>query len=596
MVINRESRKKANQILQHWLNDETLIELLRELVFNDRLTKGTISHKILDDPAEFLISYFGTDLLSKDTIRRELVMALRNEADGYQNLVELCKQLKGDFTPLPEDNDKRITIASIGKWVRGGPSATTFAKFFSFPDDFAGTRRSKYQLLPLEEIMARREFPPLHEYQNVLLKDMQDWFSEPTFGDDSAILVLPTGTGKTRVAVELIIDDLKRSLRSTGNVKHIVLWVAHTKELCEQALESMRKMWMMQGAEGEYLNIYRFWESIQPGSLISARGIVVAGIQKLNSALNQQDQMIILKNYVRPRVRMIVIDEVHLADNPSYRKVLDFFWDRDEDGSKRIQRQWKLLGLTATPFKSDEKRTKTLEGMFPKRFDLRGRDDPRLTGINEMGVYKWMQTNRYLSNPIEYQPIFLPKNEFFIFARSEMRHIRKFNDLNDTVLKRLSIQMERNECILEKVRWAIDNGSRKILLFACSVPHCYLLSSMFSENGIQSLFVTGEMGKQERAESINTFKSHPKDKPIVLINYAILTTGFDDPSIDTIFIARPTCSRVLYQQMIGRGLRGVKNGGNKDGRCLIMDIKDNFTTFQGFQGVTDFNEESTHLM
>ena len=47
--------------------------------------------------------------------------------------------------------------------------------------------------------------------------------------------------------------------------------------------------------------------------------------------------------------------------------------------------------------------------------------------------------------------------------------------------------------------------------------------------------------------------------------------------------------------MIGRGLRGVKNGGNEDGRCLILDIKDNFTTFEGFQGVIDFNEERANL-
>ena len=75
-----------------------------------------------------------------------------------------------------------------------------------------------------------------------------------------------------------------------------------------------------------------------------------------------------------------------------------------------------------------------------------------------------------------------------------------------------------------------------------------------------------------------------------MINYGILTTGFDDPKIDTVFITRPTSSGVLYHQMIGRGLRGVKNGGNNDGRCTIMDVKDNFIEFSGLD-IIRYDEE-----
>ena len=59
----------------------------------------------------------------------------------------------------------------------------------------------------------------------------------------------------------------------------------------------------------------------------------------------------------------------------------------------------------------------------------------------------------------------------------------------------------------------------------------------------------------------------------MLINYGVFTTGFDDPKINCIVVARPTYSVVLYSQMIGRGLRGPKNNGTED--CLIVDVLDN---------------------
>ena len=53
----------------------------------------------------------------------------------------------------------------------------------------------------------------------------------------------------------------------------------------------------------------------------------------------------------------------------------------------------------------------------------------------------------------------------------------------------------------------------------------------------------------------------------------MLSTGFDAPGTDAILIARPTTSPVLYSQMLGRGLRGPRVGGNPE--CLLLDLKDN---------------------
>ena len=63
----------------------------------------------------------------------------------------------------------------------------------------------------------------------------------------------------------------------------------------------------------------------------------------------------------------------------------------------------------------------------------------------------------------------------------------------------------------------------------------------------------------------------------VLVNYGVFREGFDAPKTRAIIVARPVYSPNLYFQMIGRGLRGVKNGGNE--RCLILDVNDNVLNF-----------------
>ena len=59
----------------------------------------------------------------------------------------------------------------------------------------------------------------------------------------------------------------------------------------------------------------------------------------------------------------------------------------------------------------------------------------------------------------------------------------------------------------------------------------------------------------------------------VLCNYGVLTTGFDAPSVRCVVVARPTASHVLYEQMVGRGMRGPAFGGTE--RCLVIDVDDN---------------------
>ena len=103
-----------------------------------------------------------------------------------------------------------------------------------------------------------------------------------------------------------------------------------------------------------------------------------------------------------------------------------------------------------------------------------------------------------------------------------------------------------------------------------------MLSAALTMQGIKNGHVFGDMDPVERRNVISRFKDKEDDLNI-LINYEVLTTGFDATNIQCVFITRPTNSVVLYSQMLGRGLRGPQMGGNE--YCELIDIEDNLERF-----------------
>ena len=124
------------------------------------------------------------------------------------------------------------------------------------------------------------------------------------------------------------------------------------------------------------------------------------------------------------------------------------------------------------------------------------------------------------------------------------------------------------------------------IVFACSVKHAQLLSAMLTLEDIPNAVVYGDMPSYERTLAIDSFKD-TSNKMNILINYEVLTTGFDATNIECVFIARPTQSVVLYSQMIGRGLRGTQMGGNET--CLLIDVKDNLEQYNENMAFSHFN-------
>lgn len=127
--------------------------------------------------------------------------------------------------------------------------------------------------------------------------------------------------------------------------------------------------------------------------------------------------------------------------------------------------------------------------------------------------------------------------------------------------------------ILDALEEHIEPGW-PVLVFATSVEHAQTLAALLEGRGIASRAISGETRSAARQHAVEEFRSK---RIQALVNYGVFREGFDAPKTRAILVARPVYSPNLYFQMIGRGLRGPKNGGTE--RCLILNVRDNIENF-----------------
>jgi len=382
---------------------------------------------------------------------------------------------------------------------------------------------------------------PLFAHQRTAAREIKEQLGqEPR----RVLLHMPTGSGKTRTAMHIIVDHLR------GREPTAVVWLAHSEELCEQAATEFERAWQRLG--DREVKIHRFWGSHQLEIDQVDDGFVVAGLSKLYKAAKQSIQFI---TRLGGRSSIIIIDEAHESIAETYKLILDALVLPYPETA--------LLGLTATPGRtwSDINADEKLAEFFAKRkvtLHVPGYDNP----IDYLVAEGYLARTTY--RPLLYQ-------SGLKLSAADLRHIEEELELPKPILEALAEDEQRNLKIILEIEDLVKRHTR-ILVFALSVEHAQLLSSVLRVRGHLADYVTGKTSPAERERIIREFRSEAAET-MTLCNFGVLTTGFDAPRTSAAVITRPTRSLVLYSQMVGRAIRGVRAGGNENAEIVtVVDL------------------------
>jgi len=238
----------------------------------------------------------------------------------------------------------------------------------------------------------------------------------------------------------------------------------------------------------------------------------------------------------------IVIDEAHHAQANTYKNFLS-----------DLKFSYKLIGFTATPERMDGK---CLNEIFQEMtYDKNIVDLIIEDHLCDVEAYQYKTGIKLTSRTsVDFLPI---------------------------ELKKLDIE-ERNKIIIKTF---IENCiNKKTIIFCLNIEHSEKISDILSEIGYKSAYIHGKLNKTKRKSILSKFKSGEIQ---VLTNCQVLTEGFDEPSIEAIIMARPTKSKSLYCQMVGRGLRKFP-GKNI---CYLYEVADNYHRICTFNVLADKDPE-----
>lgn len=407
-----------------------------------------------------------------------------------------------------------------------------------------------------------KPFRPLKDYQmevfNKTCEDLQHRYAK-------FIIHMPTGSGKTRTAAEVIAQFLNQHPNGT------VIWIAHAVELCDQAFDTVNEVWEHLGTRD--LRACRFYGGHADRVLSKLKHIdfLCASFQTLYSRLDRLED---LNKFVCGTDKLIIVDEAHKVIAPTYEKVTRVFFKDN----------FKLIGLTATPGRSfalpgSEEENERLSNFFNNEyltFDC-GEEGPIQYLQNQEILAKATMSLMTVDSGIELTP-------------SELKSVSENFDLPEGLLKKIGKDKLRNTEIFNRLKMQIEEGCKSIIYFATSLEQSKLICALLHLSGIKAAHVDGSSPLPYRKSVINEFR---RGEIQILCNYQVLTTGFDAPKIDCVFIARPTSSVVLYSQMIGRGLRGPKLGGLPT--CDVITVKDNFLNLPEANNIFNIFQEYWEL-
>lgn len=352
----------------------------------------------------------------------------------------------------------------------------------------------------------------LRPYQSEALLRVREAYKA---GKRRVLVSLPTGTGKTVVFAHF---------PSALKMRKRLLVLAHREELLVQAQDKFR-------AINPRLKV----EIEQAGAHASDdASVVVASVPTLARGNGAR-----LARLRPDDFSIVVVDEAHHAVAPTYRRILDHF-GLFEPGTSRL-----LIGFTATPRRGDHQ---GLGEVFEEV--CYARDLREMIG----GGYLAPISGWRVDTGVSLDGVKVRHGEF---VESQLADV-----VNTTPRNHLVVQAYRE----------LAHG-RRAIVFCVNVAHAQDVQLAFAESGIRAATIWGALPKDERRATLARFSGGELD---VITNCNVLTEGFDEPRVDCVLMARPTRSKLLYAQMVGRGTRLHPDKTD----LLVVDVADNSRAHQ----------------
>lgn len=421
-----------------------------------------------------------------------------------------------------------------------------------------GSRGAPPTLRPFNVISTRYgETLSPHPHQERVIEALQTTYE--TQGDATVgVVVMPTGAGKTVTAVHWLLDHPVRN-----GVK--VLWVTHRKELLNQTAATFVRWAPLLAGDRGRLSLRLIGAGYGPASTIAGDGhdIVVASIGSLAR------DMPAVRAFLDAHRCVVVFDEAHHAVARTWREVLQVAREITDDA---------VIGLTATPTRMADSERRVLADLFVHTIAEVG--SAELVGKGYLAEARPSSVQTHVDAES-------------LADDADFEHLRNYHEMSPRLAAALADNVPRNRIIVDKYLQgpedADDDSFGQTIVFAVNVDHAHVLAKDFARAGclagaltaaISTLYRPGDaVGEvvEEATDRDRLLQAFKESKIPVLVNVQVLTEGVDVPTAKSAFLARPTGSEVLMNQMIGRVLRGEEVGGTK--HAYLVSFRDHWEQF-----------------
>lgn len=499
---------KKNELLT-----PNVTKLLRQTFCDDEF--GVLSKNILDLA---LYSSMGYQLVQKRKHREYIIDSFTSEhlsSLGYDSFDEAKEAL----APSAEKFVKKLDIEP--HFLNKPPQETRKPSEDVHPEFGAQIKSRGY----------------LHPYQKRIKDDLlRSFWSEPAIS--TRLCLMPTGAGKTTVALELCCDLMRgKSVQFAKKDRSPFkfLWIVEGDHLAEQSLQAMNDIWSLRGDQPASLK--RFFSPFDDSS-VSFKGSreshtgVFGTFSLVTSRIDDPNLVSFLSD-----IDLLIVDEAHSSKAETYLNVIKTF--------QRHNTRGQLLGLTATPYRSDDSEEGKLKDLFQRQWVITNSESETVNS-----PIQWLVKKGYLSRLTIHQI-----NE----ERSSIGAFEYYKNLHTSVLDVCSNVIGRKE---------------NLIIFAESKAHAISLSLFLKNKNIENGLIIGDTPIQERGQILDDLKNAASSGMHVVVNHHILSKGLDVPGLNCIMILGETSNPALALQIIGRAMRGKHNGGNESNTVYLT--RDNY--------------------